>query len=130
MTQRDFYQVLGVVREATPADIRAAFVRLVRHHHPDHAPTVSDLTNRLADVQEAYRCLSDPDARERHDRALEDNERRHFARQRSVQRRLRRYDMRHPRLQPTSYRRFRWGPLLIALVSAAIVTRITLTFIG
>lgn len=130
MTQRDFYQVLGVTHDATATDIRAAFVRLVWYHHPDHAPTIGDLTKRLADVQEAYRCLSNPVTRARHDRALEDDERQHYARQRSIHRRLRRYDVRHPYSQPRLYRRFRWRSLLITLIGAAIVTRATLEFIG
>ncbi len=37
MSHRDFYQVLGIARDASPTDIHAAFVRLAKHHRPDHA---------------------------------------------------------------------------------------------
>jgi len=131
MSRRNFYQVLGVPRTASSTDIRAAFVRLAKHHHPDHAGNAGELPGRLQGVQEAYRCLSDDSARAAHDLALEEIERLHFARQRSVQHRLRRYDGRHPHPQPrpqpdlrSRLRAIRWRSLLVATVSATILARI------
>lgn len=133
MKGRDFYQVLGVARTASPTDIRAAFVRLAKLHHPDHARTTGELPGRLHEVQQAYRCLSADDARMAHDRDLEERERLHFARQRSVRHRLQRYDGRHPhplprpplRLLPDpgarTWRKIRWRSLLVATASVAIV---------
>lgn len=137
MNQRDFYQVLGVTRDASSTDIRAAFVRLAKHHHPDHARRAGELPGRLQEVQQAYRCLSDDTARTAHDRALQESERLHFARQRSLQHRLRRYDGRYPHPQPQPrlrprlqldprarfWRKIRWRSLLIATASAVIVAR-------
>ncbi|MBE2992940.1 DnaJ domain-containing protein [Sphingomonas sp. CFBP 13603] len=138
MNQRDFYQVLGVTRDASSTDIRAAFVRLAKHHHPDHARRAGELPGRLQEVQQAYRCLSDDTARTAHDRALHESERLHFARQRSLQHRLRRYDGRHPHPQPRPqphqphlhldpharfWRKICWRLLLIATTSAVIVAR-------
>ena len=118
MTQADYYQVLGIDRAATPHEIRAAFVRLTKLHHPDLAHGDTELPGRLQSVQQAYHCLSDPDTRAAHDRALADIERDHFARQRAVQRRLRRYDQRHPHPPPRVSRRPVW---LILLAVAAVV---------
>jgi DnaJ-class molecular chaperone len=136
MRRRDFYQVLGITRTASPTDIRAAFVRLAKHHHPDYARNAGDLPGRLHEVQQAYRCLSDASARAAHDRELEESERLHFARQRSVQHRLRRYDGRHPHPQPrpqpdprSRLRAIRWRSLLVATISATILARL-LTLVG
>ncbi len=131
MTARSFYQVLGVPRNASAIEIRAAFVRLVKHHHPDHARNAGELPGRLHEVQLAYRCLSDSSARMAHDKALDENERLHFARQRRVRDRLQRYDGHHPYPQPNQgnsesriRRKTRWRFLLVAIVSVIILARL------
>jgi hypothetical protein len=60
-------RVLGVEPGASSTDVRAAFRRLVREHHPDHAPA-DDATQRTAELTEAYalvqqRLASSPDGR-------------------------------------------------------------------
>ncbi|MGU3392441.1 J domain-containing protein [Sphingomonas sp. M1A8_2b] len=133
MSQRNFYQVLGVARNASHPEIRAAFVRLAKHHHPDHARSSTGLPGRLHEIQQAYRCLSEPGARARHDHDLAESERLHMARQRRVQDRLHRYDGRHPRPQPTAppaprlgaYRRIRWWAVILLVVSAPIVASVS-----
>ena len=131
MSPRSFYQVLGVPRNASSIEIRAAFVRLVKRHHPDHAHNAGELPGRLHEVQLAYRCLSDSSARVAHDKALEENERLHFARQRRVRDRLQRYDGRHPYSQPNqadsqgrARRKLRWRLLLVAIVGVIILARL------
>ena len=130
MMQRNFYQVLGVNPDAASTEIRAAFVRLSKRHHPDLAGDHDDLPWRVQEVQQAYRCLSDPDARAAHDRALRESERLHFARQRAVRRRLNRYDRRHPHAQPRPYRRNRWRILAMISLGAVIVAHLSLRLIG
>ena len=68
---RDFYEVLGVSREATADQIQQAFRTLARRYHPDvnKDPAAED---RFKAVNEAYHVLSDPDARKRYDRFGED----------------------------------------------------------
>jgi DnaJ-class molecular chaperone len=131
MSPLSYYQVLGVPRNASSIEIRAAFVRLVKHHHPDHAPNTRKLPGRLREVQLAYRCLSDSSARVAHDKALEEIERLHFVRQRRVRNRLQRYDGRHPYPQPNpadsqgrARIKVRWRFVLVAIVSVIILARL------
>ena len=121
--QRDYYQILGVTQNASPHAIRAAFVRLSKRYHPDMPGSESGLQSRLHDVQQAYHCLSDTNARALHDRMLDESRRLHMARQRAVQRRLWRYDRRHPHPTPRVYRRGRWR---VGLIVAALLGLIVL----
>jgi curved DNA-binding protein len=63
---RDFYDVLGVSRNASQDDIQQAYRRLAREYHPDlnKDPGAEE---RFKDVSEAYAVLSDPDTRRRYD---------------------------------------------------------------
>ncbi|KQN22932.1 hypothetical protein ASE86_14235 [Sphingomonas sp. Leaf33] len=133
MMQRDYYQTLGVGRHASQADIRAAYIRLARRHHPDGGSEGAALLlpGRLRDIQQAYRSLSNAEERRRHDTLLDEAERHHRVRQQAVQRRLSRYDRRHPR--PRLYRsvtRPSWRSLVMMGVGLAIVARVSLTLIG
>jgi molecular chaperone DnaJ len=62
------YDVLGVSRDATSAQIRSAFRRLARAHHPDTSATGS--ADKLAPINEAWRVLGDQDLRRAYDRSL------------------------------------------------------------
>jgi molecular chaperone DnaJ len=62
------YDVLGVSREASTAQIRAAFRRLARAHHPD--TSASGSAEALAPIHEAWRVLGDPALRRQYDRSL------------------------------------------------------------
>ena len=68
---RDYYEVLGVSRDATHEQLQEAFRTLARKYHPDvnSAPGAED---RFKELNEAYHVLSDPDTRKRYDRFGED----------------------------------------------------------
>lgn len=64
---KDYYAVLGVPRTASPADIKKAFRKLARQHHPDAKPGDKVAEQRFKDVNEANEVLSDPGKRQRYD---------------------------------------------------------------
>ena len=64
----DYYEILGVPRNAAEKDIRQAFRKLAREHHPDVNPGDSSSEDRFKRINEAYSVLSDADKRQRYDR--------------------------------------------------------------
>jgi DnaJ-class molecular chaperone len=64
---RDYYKVLGVDRGATQAEIKRAFRKLARQHHPDLKPGDTAAERRFKEINEANAVLSDPDKRKRYD---------------------------------------------------------------
>ena len=64
----DFYKVLGLPRGADDKDVRQAYRRLARQHHPDVNPDDSASEEKFKAINEAYSVLSDPDKRRRYDR--------------------------------------------------------------
>ena len=65
---RDYYEVLGVPREASDAEIKKAYRQLAMQHHPDRNPGSKDAEGRFKEANEAYAVLSDPDRRAHFDR--------------------------------------------------------------
>src|SRR3990170_2965190 len=67
MSNRDYYETLGVARNASDDEIKAAFRRLARQYHPDVSKE-SDAEEKFKELNEAYGVLSDRDKRARYDR--------------------------------------------------------------
>jgi DnaJ-class molecular chaperone len=67
MEYKDYYQVLGVPRNAGQAEIKKAFRRLAREHHPDLKPGDKAAEQSFKDVNEANEVLSDPAKRKQYD---------------------------------------------------------------
>jgi curved DNA-binding protein len=67
MAKRDYYEVLGVARTATPEEIRRAHRKLVRQYHPDVNKNNPQMEAKFKEVQEAYDVLSDESKRKRYD---------------------------------------------------------------
>jgi DnaJ-class molecular chaperone len=65
---RDYYEVLGVARDASEADIKKAYRKLARQYHPDRNPGDKQAEARFKEVQEAYDVLGDKNKRTQYDR--------------------------------------------------------------
>ena len=65
--KRDYYEVLGVGREASPAEVKKAFKRLAMEFHPDRNPGDHRAEDRFKEVAEAHEVLSDPEKRQLYD---------------------------------------------------------------
>ena len=67
MAGKDYYAVLGVKRDASEADIKKAYRKLARQHHPDVNPGDTSAEARFKEINEAYEVLSDKDKRQKYD---------------------------------------------------------------
>ncbi|MBE5793789.1 MAG: molecular chaperone DnaJ [Clostridiales bacterium] len=67
MAKRDYYEVLGVDKNATEADIKKAFRKKAKECHPDLHPNDKDAEERFKELNEANEVLSDADKRARYD---------------------------------------------------------------
>ncbi len=67
MDYRDYYATLGVKRDASPADIKRAFRKLARQHHPDLKPGDKAAEAKFKEINEANEVLSDPEKRTKYD---------------------------------------------------------------
>jgi DnaJ-class molecular chaperone len=56
MEYKDYYQILGVGRDAKPDDIRKAYRKLAMQYHPDRNPGDKASEDRFKEINEAYRC--------------------------------------------------------------------------
>lgn len=66
--RRDYYEVLGVSRDADAAELKSAYRRLALQHHPDRNPDAPEAAEKFKEASEAYAILSDPEKRKRYDR--------------------------------------------------------------
>lgn len=67
MKYRDYYAVLAVGKQADAQQIKQAYRRLARRHHPDLNPGDREAAERFKEIGEAYEVLSDPERRRRYD---------------------------------------------------------------
>lgn len=68
MQFQDYYQTLGVSKDASQEKIQKAFRKAARKHHPDVNPDDPDAEERFKTINEAYQVLSDPEKRQKYDR--------------------------------------------------------------
>jgi molecular chaperone DnaJ len=68
LDKRDYYDVLGVTRDADASAIKSAYRKLAHQHHPDKNPGDKAAEERFKEASEAYAVLSDTDKRARYDR--------------------------------------------------------------
>ncbi len=67
MSRRDYYEVLGVGREATEEEIKKAYRKIAFQHHPDRNPGDKAAEQKFKEATEAYEVLRDPEKRARYD---------------------------------------------------------------
>ncbi len=67
MEFRDYYKTLGIERGATAAEIKSAYRKLARKHHPDVNPNNKDAEKRFKEINEAYQVVGDAAKRKKYD---------------------------------------------------------------
>ena len=68
MTYIDYYKILGIEKTASPADIKKAYRKLARKHHPDLNPNDKEAIKNFQQINEANEVLSDPEKRKKFDK--------------------------------------------------------------
>src|SRR5215475_12106171 len=63
----DYYKILGVDKNASAEDIKKAYRKLARQHHPDLNPNDKEAHKRFQQINEANEVLSDPEKRKKYD---------------------------------------------------------------
>ena len=66
--KKDFYEVLGVSKTASEAEIKKAYRKLAKKYHPDSNPNDAVAAERFKEINEAYDALSDPEKKKLYDR--------------------------------------------------------------
>ena len=68
VTKRDYYEVLGVSREASDQEIKSAYRKLALKYHPDRNPDNAEAEEKFKEASEAYSVLTDAQKRSNYDR--------------------------------------------------------------
>ena len=68
MNYVDYYKILGLAKTATPQEIKNAYRKLARKHHPDLNPNEKDAKKNFQQINEANEVLSDPEKRKKYDK--------------------------------------------------------------
>ncbi|MBC7932074.1 MAG: DnaJ domain-containing protein, partial [Rubrivivax sp.] len=68
MAKRDYYEILGVSRGATDAELKSAYRKLAVRYHPDKNPGDAEAEEKFKEAAEAYSVISDAEQRTRYDR--------------------------------------------------------------
>ena len=72
MAKRDYYEVLGVARNAGEAELKKAYRRLAMKYHPDRNPGDAAAEEHFKEAKEAYEVLTDPQKRSLYDQHGQD----------------------------------------------------------
>ena len=72
MAKQDYYEVLGISKSATKAEIKKAYRKMAIKYHPDKNPDDEEAKGKFQDVAAAYEALSDPESRRKYDRCGEE----------------------------------------------------------
>ncbi len=67
MAKKDFYEILGIARDASEQEIKAAYRKLALKHHPDRNPGNKEAEEKFKEAAEAYEILSSKEKRARYD---------------------------------------------------------------
>lgn len=67
MKYQDYYEVLGIDKKASEAEIKSAYRKLAKKYHPDLHPDDKEANEKFSKINEAYEVLSDPEKRKKYD---------------------------------------------------------------
>jgi len=76
---KDYYEILGVPKQADDSEIKKAYRKLAKKYHPDVVKEDKEKTGRMYEIQEAYLHLGDPQRRKKYDEAFQDMQRKKSA---------------------------------------------------